>query len=156
MFHKLQNLSLLSRNCHPTTENMPGPLAGKTALITGGSKGIGAATSLLLAKSGANVAINYSSDSSAAEDIAKQIGHEHSLIIKGDAGSIPGIERMVSETVNKFGKIDIVIPFVLSHLLTPLFKLFGSLEQLSWDSRAPPESKVLIWRIATDVLVSCS
>ena len=89
---------------------MSGPLAGKTALITGGSKGIGAATSLLLARSGANVAINYSSDSSAAEDIAKQIGHEHSLLVKGDAGSIPDIERMVFETVNKFGRIDIVIP----------------------------------------------
>ena len=89
---------------------MSGLLAGKTALITGGSKGIGAATSLLLAKSGANVAINYSSDSGAAEDIAKQIGEKHSLLIKGDAGSIQDIERMVSETVNKFGKIDIVVP----------------------------------------------
>lgn len=89
---------------------MSGTLAGKTALITGGSKGIGAATSLLLAKAGANVAINYSSDASAAEDIAKQIGHEHSLLIQGDAGSIQDIERMVSETVEKFGKIDIVIP----------------------------------------------
>ncbi|CAD6569194.1 MAG: hypothetical protein ASARMPREDX12_002242 [Alectoria sarmentosa] len=89
---------------------MSGTLAGKTALITGGSKGIGAATSLLLAKAGANVAINYSSDASAAEDIAKQIGHEHSLLIQGDAGSIQDIERMVSDTVEKFGKIDIVIP----------------------------------------------
>lgn len=89
---------------------MSGPLAGKTALITGGSKGIGAATSLLLAKSGANVAINYSSDSNAAEDIVKQIGYEHSLLIKGDAGNIQDIECMVAETVKRFGKIDIVIP----------------------------------------------
>lgn len=89
---------------------MSGPLAGKTALITGGSKGIGAATSLLLAKSGANVAINYSSDTDAAQDIAKQIGAEKSLLIKGDAGSIKDIEHMVSETVNKFGQIDILIP----------------------------------------------
>ena len=109
MLQTLQHLSLRSKDCHPT-EDMSGPLAGKTALITGGSKGIGAATSLLLAKSGANVAINYSSDSSAAEDIAKQIGDKHSLLIQGDAGSIQDIERMVSETVNKFGKIDILIP----------------------------------------------
>ena len=156
MFQKLQNLSLLYSNCHPTTGNMSGPLAGKTALITGGSKGIGAATSLLLAKSGANVAINYSSDSSAAEDIAKQIGHEHSLIIKGDAGRIPDIERMVSETVNKFGKIDIVIPFVPPQLVTPLFKPFESSETLSRGSRTPPESIVLTWTNTTDVLVSCS
>lgn len=109
MLETIENLFIDSKSRLPT-ENMPGPLAGKTALITGGSKGIGAATSLLLAKAGANVAINYSSDSSAAEDIAKQIGHEHSLLIKGDAGSIQDIERMVSETVHKFSKIDIVIP----------------------------------------------
>lgn len=156
MFQKLQNLSLSSSNCHPTTENMPGPLAGKTALLTGGSKGIGAATTRLLAKYGANVAINYSSDSSAAEEIAKQIGHEHSLIIKGDAGSIPDIERMVSETVNKFGKIDIVIPFVLAQIFTPLFKPLGSPETLSHDSHAPLESIVLTWTNTTAVLVSCS
>lgn len=89
---------------------MSGPFAGKTVLITGGSKGIGAATSLLLAKSGANVAINYSSDSRAAEDVAKQIGHERSLLIQGDAGRVQDIERMVSETVKRFGKIDIVVP----------------------------------------------
>ena len=87
---------------------MSGPLAGKTALITGGSKGIGAATSLLLAKSGANVAINYSSDSSAAEDIAKQVGHERSLVIKGDAGSIPDIEHMVSEQIRQNRHFDSV------------------------------------------------
>lgn len=89
---------------------MSAPLAGKTALITGGSKGIGAATSLLLARSGANVAINYSSDGAAAQDIAKQIGHERSLLIKGDAGSIKDIEYMVSETAKKFGAIDVLIP----------------------------------------------
>ena len=85
-------------------------LAGKTALITGGSKGIGAATSLLLAQSGANVVINYSSDSSAANELIKKIGNDRTLAIKGDAGSIPVIEHMVSETVNRFGKIDILIP----------------------------------------------
>lgn len=99
---------------------MSGPLAGKTALITGGSKGIGAATSLLLAKSGANVAINYSSDTNAAEDIAKQMGDERSLLIKGDAGSVEDIETMVSKTVKKFGKIDIVIPCAAIMILKSL------------------------------------
>lgn len=99
---------------------MSGPLAGKTALTTGGSKGIGAATSLLFAKSGANVAINYSSDTNAAEDIAKQMGDERSLLIQGDAGSVEDIETMVSETVKKFGKIDIVIPCAAIMILTSL------------------------------------
>ncbi|KAL9033785.1 MAG: hypothetical protein Q9214_007344, partial [Letrouitia sp. 1 TL-2023] len=89
---------------------MAATLAGKTALITGGSKGIGAATSLLLAKHGANVAINYSSDSSAADNIVNQIGARQAIAVKGDAGSISDIEKVVQQTVTKFGKIDILIP----------------------------------------------
>ena len=108
---------------------MSGPLAGKTALITGGSKGIGAATSLLLAKSGANVAINYSSDTGAAADIAKQIGDERSLLIKGDAGSIEDIEKMVSETVKKFGKIDILVPCAAVMIL----KLLDAMTEADFD-----------------------
>ena len=89
---------------------MSNTFTGKTALITGGSKGIGAATSLLLAKHGANVVLNYSSDSSAADEIVKSIGSDKAIAIKGDAGSISDIENLVAETVKRFGKIDILIP----------------------------------------------
>lgn len=86
-------------------------LAGKTALITGGSKGIGAATSLLLAKEGANVAINFSSDAAAADALIEKTGApERCIAIKGDAGSVPDIEKMVAATVEKFGQIDLLIP----------------------------------------------
>ena len=89
---------------------MSSQFVGKTALVTGGSKGIGAATSLLLAQNGANVVINYSSDSNAADEIVKKIGDDRALAVKGDAGSISAIEHMISETVKRFGKIDILIP----------------------------------------------
>lgn len=85
-------------------------LSGKTVLITGGSKGIGKATALLLAKNGANVALNYSSDVAAAEEVVQQIGANKSIAIKGDAGSLPDIQSVVDETIKKFGKIDILIP----------------------------------------------
>lgn len=86
------------------------PLAGKVALITGSSKGIGAATALELASLGAKVVINYSSDSAPADELVKKIGAENAISIQANAGSIPDIERMVKETVDKFGKIDILIP----------------------------------------------
>ena len=86
------------------------PLAGKTALITGASKGIGAATSLHLASLGANVVINYSSDSKPAEALVQQIGSDKAIAIKADASNVKEIERLVKETLDKFGSIDILIP----------------------------------------------
>ncbi|KAJ8101698.1 hypothetical protein POJ06DRAFT_69488 [Lipomyces tetrasporus] len=85
-------------------------LAGKVAVITGGSKGIGRATALRLAEEGANVVINYSSDASAAEEVVKIIGADRSLAVKADAGNVAELERLVTETVSRFGKIDILVP----------------------------------------------
>ncbi|KAI9656261.1 MAG: hypothetical protein M1821_004924 [Bathelium mastoideum] len=87
-----------------------GRLAGKTALVTGGSKGIGKATALKLAEDGANVVINYSSDAGSANEVVKAIGEDRSLAIKADAGDIEGIENLIKATVDRFGKIDILIP----------------------------------------------
>ena len=95
-------------------------LSGKVALVTGGSKGIGRATSLALSKAGASVVINYSSDSSSADQLVKEIGSKHAYAVKADAGSVSGAEEMVKATLDHFGKLDIVvanagmIPFSLS------------------------------------------
>ena len=87
------------------------PLHGKTVLITGGTKGIGGATSLLLANQGANVAFNYSSDSASADALVTRIGDaKRCLALKADAGSVSEIEKMVASTVERFGKIDVLVP----------------------------------------------
>ncbi|KAF2492327.1 NAD(P)-binding protein [Lophium mytilinum] len=89
---------------------MSAPLAGKVAIVTGGSKGIGAATVVELARQGAKVVINFSSDATPAEELVKQIGPNNALAVKADAANVAGIEDLVKQTVAKFGKIDILIP----------------------------------------------
>ena len=86
------------------------PLAGKVALITGASKGIGKATALRLSKDGANVVIGYSSDANSAEELVKTIGHDRALAVKADVSVVTEMEKLVKQTVDKFGKIDILIP----------------------------------------------
>lgn len=85
-------------------------LAGKVALITGGSKGIGRATAIRLARDGAQVVINYGSSAEAANEVVKTIGSDKCIAIQADAGNVSSIEMLISETVKKFGKIDILIP----------------------------------------------
>lgn len=86
------------------------PLAGKVALITGASKGIGAATALELSSLGAKVVINYSSDAAPAEALVSKIGADNAFAVKANAGDLKDIERLVKETVDKWGQIDILIP----------------------------------------------
>ncbi|KAL9636079.1 MAG: hypothetical protein Q9204_002393 [Flavoplaca sp. TL-2023a] len=86
------------------------PLAGKVALITGASKGIGKATALRLSKDGANVVIGYSSDAKSAEELVRTIGHDRALAVKADVSVVTEMEKLVKQTVDKFGKIDILIP----------------------------------------------
>ncbi|KAI4225935.1 MAG: hypothetical protein L6R36_003555 [Xanthoria steineri] len=86
------------------------PLAGKVALITGASKGIGKATALRLAKDGASVVIGYSSDPSSAEELVKTIGDDRALAVQANVSEVPEIEKLVKQAVDRFGKIDILIP----------------------------------------------
>jgi hypothetical protein len=84
-------------------------LAGKVAIVTGGSKGIGRATCIKLAREGAKVVVNYSSGSEAAGEVVSTIGSENATAIKADAGNVEEIEKLVNGTVEKYGKIDIVV-----------------------------------------------
>jgi len=86
------------------------PLSGKVAVVTGGSKGIGAATATALVKLGAKVVINYGRDSSTAENLVKTLGSSNAYAVQADAGTVSGVEQLVNATVEKYGKIDILIP----------------------------------------------
>ena len=87
----------------------------KTAIITGGSRGIGKALSLKLGEMGYNVVINYRSPSSKAlsDEIAKELEekyHVETLVVKADVSKYEECENLFKETVKKFGdKIDVLV-----------------------------------------------
>ncbi|KAJ5589177.1 hypothetical protein N7537_011855 [Penicillium hordei] len=84
-------------------------LAGKVAIITGGSKGIGKATALRLARDGAKVVIQHPSNDKGAQEMVDEIGELNALAVKGNASSVADSEELIRRTVEVFGQIDIVI-----------------------------------------------
>lgn len=86
-------------------------LSGKTALVTGASRGIGRAIALELAAAGADVAVNYAGSEEAAAAVAREIEGmgRRSIIIKADVGNAAEAEHMVSQAMETFGHIDILV-----------------------------------------------
>lgn len=89
---------------------MSAPLAGKIALITGATKGIGRSTAKHLIGLGAKVVVSYGGDAAGAEAFVKEFGADHATAIKADGGSLEGADMLVKATVEKHQKIDILIP----------------------------------------------
>ncbi|MCH8849808.1 MAG: 3-oxoacyl-[acyl-carrier-protein] reductase [Chloroflexi bacterium] len=86
-------------------------LAGKSALVTGGSRGIGRAISLALADRGAHVAVNYVTNAQAAAEVVQQIegGGGRALAIQGDVSNAEDARRLVDETIRAFEGLDILV-----------------------------------------------
>jgi 3-oxoacyl-[acyl-carrier protein] reductase len=86
-------------------------LEGKSAIVTGGSQGIGTAASLMLAEEGANVCLTYRSHKEEAEEVAKQIEAmgRKALAVKCDISSFTEAEATVKAALDAFGRIDILV-----------------------------------------------
>ncbi|RYY04576.1 MAG: glucose 1-dehydrogenase [Gammaproteobacteria bacterium] len=95
---------------HPRTKIYP-VLQGQPALVTGANSGIGKAVALGLAQAGADVIINYVTNSAAADDIAHQIESmgRRAIVIKADVSNEPEVEAMFAQAVQHFGTLHILI-----------------------------------------------
>jgi 3-oxoacyl-[acyl-carrier protein] reductase len=86
-------------------------LKGRTALVTGGSRGIGRAVALALAEEGADVAINYVSSETAARDVADHIRKmgRQAILAQADVSDYPDTFRMAQDVLHAFGHLDILV-----------------------------------------------
>src|ERR1051325_9406644 len=97
-------------------------LAGKKALVTGGSRGIGAAIANRLAEEGADIAFTYRGRRDAAEKVTQKIHHSGSrgLAIQADSGDTDALTAAVEQAASKLGRIDIFVSSAGTLLFKPI------------------------------------
>jgi len=86
-------------------------LKDSSALVTGGSRGIGKSIAITLAKSGANVAFTYRSSASQAEELKKELESYgiKALAFQADATNFDEATKVIKETVEAFGRLDVLV-----------------------------------------------
>ncbi|MDP1798708.1 MAG: glucose 1-dehydrogenase [Planctomycetaceae bacterium] len=86
-------------------------LQGKVAVVTGASKGIGAAIALHLAKEGASVVVNYSSSKDGADRVVAAIVDNggKALAVKANVAKFEDVQHLFAETKKAFGKVDVLV-----------------------------------------------
>jgi 3-oxoacyl-[acyl-carrier protein] reductase len=106
-------------------------LGGKKALITGGSRGIGRATAILLAKAGADVAVNYTRNDQAAEETRQEVhrtGRE-CLLLKADVSHKTEVDVMVEKLLSEWERVDILV----NNAGIWTYGEMGSMEENIWE-----------------------
>ena len=91
--------------------NITNKLAGKVAVVTGASKGIGAAIAVSLAAEGAAVVVNYASSKAGADKVvaAITVAGGKAIAVQADVSKSADISRLFSETKKAFGKVDVLV-----------------------------------------------
>jgi 3-oxoacyl-[acyl-carrier protein] reductase len=107
-------------------------LAGRVAVVTGGSRGIGRAIALELAQRGASVLVNYNTNGVAAQEVVMEIvkGGGKAAALPGDVAKVEDANNMIKAAIEKFGKIDILV----NNAGITKDMLIMMMSEESWDS----------------------
>ncbi len=89
----------------PPTLSIP----GKVAIVTGGSRGIGAATVKMFVAAGARVVFNYQKEKAAAEQVVRACGAENCHALQCDLSGLASARTLVNGTLSRFGRLDILV-----------------------------------------------
>lgn len=94
-----------------TLGNRPRRLSNKVAVVTGGSKGIGAGIARRLAAEGASVIVNYSTDQAGAEKVVAAIvaANGKAVAVQGNVTEANDVERIFATAIREFGRLDILV-----------------------------------------------
>jgi NAD(P)-dependent dehydrogenase (short-subunit alcohol dehydrogenase family) len=84
-------------------------LGGRTALVTGASRGIGREIAVRLAAAGAKVAVNYRSGAAEAESLVRELGKENAFAVQADIADPAQCESLVDAVVARYGRLDILV-----------------------------------------------
>ncbi len=117
-------------------------LTGKTALVTGGSRGIGRACALRLAEAGADIVINYVTSQAAADQTAERIQElgRNVAVVKADVSERDDCESMMKFVDERFGKLDILV----SNAATGGFRPMLAITQKNFESTMKTNVMALI------------
>lgn len=110
-------------------------LTGKVAVITGASKGIGAAIAKQLARDGAQVVVNYASSRDGAEKVVSEIANAggQAVAIGGSVANESDIQKLFAETTKVFGKVDILVNNAGVYAFSPLDQITAELYKQQYD-----------------------
>src|SRR3954466_3082587 len=84
-------------------------LSGKVALVSGGSRGIGAATARLFVHAGAKVAFSYEKAKDTADRLASELGSQNCAAFQAELCSADSARKLVEATVSRFGRLDVLV-----------------------------------------------